>query len=345
MLAHFDYDMVQTLHKEMMDHGIQLHLSASLTEIREHSILVKQGDSMTELEADLVVMSIGVRPEITLAQQAGLTIGATGGIWVNHNFQTSDPHIYAVGDAIESYNRLTHKPGRLALAGPAQRQARAAADHIEGIPAQNNGFIGSSCIRVFGQNAACTGLNERTAKAEGIPCDFAYILPTDKVGLMPDSHYMGFKLLFETPTGRILGAQAIGKGNVDKRIDVIAAMITMGGTLYDLKDLELCYSPVFGTAKDVVNLAALVGLNILEGRYRQLPVTEVRSLVESGAYIVDVREEAEYQAGHLNGSHNIPLSQLRERMDEIPRDVPVYLHCRSGQRSYYAICRMPGRGY
>ena len=142
----------------------------------------------------------------------------------------------------------------------------------------------------------------------------------DKVGLMPGSHYMNFKLLFEVPTGRILGAQAIGRGNTDKRIDVIAAMISMGATLEDVKDLELCYSPVFGTARDVVNQAALVGTNLLEGRYRQVPVSKVRELVESGAYIVDVREEPEYNAGHIQGAHLIPLSQLRERMEEIPRD-------------------------
>ncbi len=345
IMAPFDYDMVQTLHKEMMDHGIDLHLSATLTEIREHSVVFKKNEEMQELDADMVVMSIGVRPETTLAREAGLEIGTTGGIWVNHNFQTSDPDIYAVGDAIESFNSLLGKPGRLALAGPAQRQARAAADHMYGRNVRNKGFIGSSCIRIFEQNAACTGLNERTAKAAGIPCDFAYIYTTDKVGLMPGAHYMGFKLLFEVPTGRILGAQAIGKGAVDKRIDVIAAMITMGAALEDLKELELCYSPVFGTAKDVVNMAALVGLNILEARYRQVPVTQVRELVESGACIVDVREPGEYAAGHLKGSHNIPLSQLKERMNEIPKDVPVYLHCRSSQRSYYATCRLQGRGY
>ena len=156
---------------------------------------------------------------------------------------------------------------------------------------------------------------------------------------------MNLKLVFEVPTGRILGAQAIGKGNTDKRIDVIAAMIAMGGTLEDLKELELCYSPVFGTAKDVVNLAALIGLNLLNGRYRQVPVTDVRRLVEEGAYIVDVREEHEFEAGHLKGAHSIPLSQLRQRMEEIPRDIPVYVHCRTGQRSYYAICCLQGHGY
>ncbi len=341
----FDYDMVQILHKEMLDSGVEMHLSSMLTEIREHSILIQCGGEIKEIEADAVVMAIGVSPETTLAREAGLAIGETGGILVNKNFQTSDPDIYAVGDAAESFNRLLGRPGRLALAGPAQRQARGAADHIYGSSGANRGFIGSSCIRIFGLNAACTGLNEKTAKSAGISCDIAYVLAADKVGLMPGSSYMNFKLVFEVPTGRILGAQAIGKGNTDKRIDVIAAMITMGGTLADLKDLELCYSPVFGTARDVVNQAALVGQNLLDCRYRQVPVSEVRGLVESGAFIVDVREEQEFQAGHLKNAHNIPLSQLRQRMQEIPRDIPVYVHCRTGQRSYNAVCCLQGHGY
>lgn len=341
----FDYDMVQILHKEMLDSGVEMHLSSMLTEIREHSILIQCSGEIKEIEADAVVMAIGVSPETTLAREAGLAIGETGGILVNKNFQTSDPDIYAVGDAAESFNRLLGRPGRLALAGPAQRQARGAADHIYGSSGANRGFIGSSCIRIFGLNAACTGLNEKNAKSAGISCDIAYVLAADKVGLMPGSSYMNFKLVFEVPTGRILGAQAIGKGNTDKRIDVIAAMITMGGTLADLKDLELCYSPVFGTARDVVNQAALVGQNLLDCRYRQVPVSEVRGLVESGAFIVDVREEQEFQAGHLKNAHNIPLSQLRQRMQEIPRDIPVYVHCRTGQRSYNAVCCLQGHGY
>ncbi|MDO4295395.1 MAG: FAD-dependent oxidoreductase [bacterium] len=347
ILGQFDYDMVQTLHKEMMDHGVSLHLSSVLSEIREHSIVLRNQNSqaLLELEADLVVMAIGIRPETTLAIEAGLQIGETGGILVNHNYQTSDSNIYAVGDAIESFHRLLHKPGRLALAGPAQRQARDAADHIYGKEATNTGFIGSSCLRVFEQNAASTGLNEKTATEAGIPYQFAYLLPSDKVSLMPDSHYMQFKLLFEVPTGRILGAQAIGKGSTDKRIDVIATLISMGGTLEHLKNLELCYSPVFGTAKDIVNVAALVGLNLLNQSYRQVPVSLVRSLVENNACIIDVREEAEYKNGHLLTAKNIPLSQLRERMEEIPRDIPVYLHCRTSQRSYYAISCLQGHGY
>lgn len=345
IMAPFDYDMVQILHKEMMDHGVHLMVSSQVTAIEDDRVVAKLREEEVEIPAQAVVLAIGVRPETKLAEDAGLKIGVTGSIEVNHNFQTSDPDIYAIGDAIEVFNSLTHKPGRLALAGPAQRQARAAADHINGIPCANKGVIGSSCVQVFGQKAACTGLNEKAAAQAGIPYNFAYVIPTDKPGLMPESNYICFKLLFEVPTGRILGAQAISRGAVDKRVDVIAALITMGGTLEDLKDLELCYSPVFGTAKDVVNIAALVGLNILNGQYTQIPVSEVRALSESGAYIVDVREEREYMAGHIKGAHNVPLSQLHERMEEIPRDIPVYVHCRTSQRSYYALMYLKGNGY
>ena len=167
----------------------------------------------------------------------------------------------------------------------------------------------------------------------------------DKVGLMPGSSPVHFKLVFELPTGRILGAQAVGKGNVDKRIDVIATLIAMNGTLEDLKELELCYSPVFGTARDVVNLAALVGLNVLHGVFRQVHVSEVRDLVENHACIIDVRTPGEFEAGHLIGAVNIPLGELRQRVSEIPKDRPVYLHCRTSQRSYNAIMALKGRGF
>jgi NADPH-dependent 2,4-dienoyl-CoA reductase/sulfur reductase-like enzyme/rhodanese-related sulfurtransferase len=342
IMSPFDLDMAQILHKEMMDKGVNLILSDGVKKINKDSVELNSGKKVA---AKAVVMAIGVAPETSLAKKAGLEIGETGGIKVDHNYLTSDKDIYVVGDAIEVYNRLTHKPTRLALAGPAQRQARAAADNMYNIHHNNNGVIGSSVVHVFDQNAASTGLNEKAAKAAGIPYDFVYIIPGDKVGLMPDSNPMHFKLIFEYPTGKILGAQAIGKGNVDKRIDVIATMITMGGTLEDLKELELCYSPLYGTAKDIVNHAALVGLNILYGKFKQIPVTKVRELVENNAFIIDVREKPEYARGHIKNAINIPLSEFRDRLDEIPKDRPVYLHCRSSQRSYNAIMALQGLGY
>ena len=345
VLAPFDEEMAQILHKELDDHGVQLHLRTRVQEIEEDGIIAVHDGQTLRIPCDLVIMAVGVQPDTALAVQAGLQIGESGGIRVDHNAQTSDPDIYAIGDVAERFNALTHHPGRLALAGPAQRQARAAADHICGRQHGEHGFIGSSCIRVFDQNAAVSGLSEKAAKAAGIPCDSVLIFPNDKVSLMPECHYMAFKLLFEVPTGRILGAQAIGRGESDKRINVIAAMITMHASLEDLKELELCYAPQYSTAKDVVNQAALVALNVLYGEVRQVHVQDVRALAESGACIIDVREPGEYARGHLRSAKNIPLSQLRERMAEIPSDRPVYLHCRSSQRSYYALRCLQGNGY
>ena len=342
ILRPFDFGMAQILQKEMMDQGIHVVVGDGLAGITTESVILASGK---QIKADIVVLAIGVRPETKLVEEAGLEIGTTGGIKVNQNYVTSDPHIYAVGDVIEVYHRLLHKPVRLALAGPAQRQARAVADHIYGIANQNKGVIGSTSIQVFDYAAAATGLTEEAARNAGFQVDSVYVIAPDKVGLMPSSNPLHFKLVYEVPTGRILGAQAIGKGNADKRVDVIATLITMGGTIEDLKDLELSYSPMFSTAKDVVNMAALVANNVMAGRFRQVQVSEVRDLVESGAYFVDVREENEFANGHIKGAVNIPLSQLRERMSEIPKDKPVYVHCRSAQRSYNAVMALQGSGW
>lgn len=342
IMTPYDYDMAQILHKEMVDHGINLIVNDGLSKIGNNFIETQSGK---QIDAQAVVLAIGVSPETKLAENAGLAIGETGAIKVDHNYLTSDTNIYAVGDAIEVYHQLLHKPTRLALAGPAQKQARAVADHICGIINRNLGVIGSSSIHLFDLNAAATGLNVRTAEEAGFSYDSVYIMPGDKVSLMPNSNVMHFKLIYETPTGKILGAQAIGKGNVDKRIDVIATMITLNGTLDDLKDLELTYSPMLGTAKDVVNHAALVALNQLNGKYREVKVSQVRELVENSAFIIDAREKNEYHAGHLKNAINIPLSEFRNRLDEIPKDKPVYVHCRSGQRSYNMVMALQNLGF
>ncbi|SFC16068.1 NADPH-dependent 2,4-dienoyl-CoA reductase, sulfur reductase [Alkalibacterium subtropicum] len=342
VMASMDYDMVQIMNREIMRNGIELILEDAVTEINEDHVVLQSGK---EVKAQAVVMSIGVRPETTLAVKAGLDLGQTGGIKVNHHYQTSDPSIYAVGDAIESTCFFTRKKKMLTLAGPAQRQARAAVDHEYGRTYLNTGVIGSSSVKMFDLNAANTGLNEKQLKAAGIDYDFAYVIPKDKVGLMPDAENLFFKLIFAVPSGQIIGAQAIGKGNVDKRIDVIATAIMLHGNLEQLKELELTYSPHFSTAKDVVNHAVLVGLNILNGEFKKVPVTKVRELVENKAMIIDAREENEYAKSHIKGAVNIPLSQFRDRLDEIPKDQPVYVHCRSSQRSYNMVRALGHLGY
>jgi rhodanese-related sulfurtransferase len=246
---------------------------------------------------------------------------------------------------IEVYNPLMQDYFKLPLAGPAQKQARAVADHIHGKVVNNTGYIGSSVIQVFNYAGAATGLNEHALEMMDLEYDSVTIIPKDKVGLMPDSEELHFKLLFEKPTGRILGAQAIGLGNVDKRIDVIATAIKFGATIEHLRDLELCYAPPFGTAKDVVNFAGYVASNILHGAFKQIQTADVRPLCEAGAYILDVREVCEYEESHIKNAVNIPLSELRQRFNEIPKDKPVYVHCRSGQRSYNAILALQEEGF
>jgi len=338
----FDYDMAQILQKEMIDRGVNVIVNDGLAKVADDYVELNSGK---QVKAQAVVLAIGVRPETSLAKEAGLEIGELGGIKVDANYVTSDPSIYAVGDAIEVFHQLTHRQTRLALAGPALRQARAAANHMFNMPQQNKGVIGSSSVQIFDLACASTGLNEKTALAHDFQAKSVYLIAPDKVGLMPNSHPLHFKLVFEQPTGRILGAQAIGKGSAEKRIDIIATMITMGGTIEDLKELELTYSPMFSTARDIVNLAALVAQNQLYGTYKQIKVDEVRDLVEKNAYFLDVREKIEYEAGHINHAHNIPLSELRNRMNEIPQDIPVYVHCRSGQRSYNAVMALQNNGF
>lgn len=339
----FDYDMVQILHKEMLDKGVHLILGDKAVAFENSNLVLESGKVV---EGEAVVMAIGVRPDSKLAADCGLELNERGCIKVDENYRTTlDKDIYAVGDAIEVYNAITHKPQNLPLAGPAQKQARAAADHIYGRTVRNTGYIGSSCIKVFDYNAASTGLTAAQCEAEHINYDIVYIIPQDKVGIMPNNYPLHYKLIYEVPTGRVLGAQAISKGEAAKRIDIVATLIKFNGTVDDLRDLELCYAPPFSTAKDAGNHAGLVAMNLMQKTFKQVRVDKVRGLVESGAYIIDVREEHEFKNGHIKAAHNIPLSCIRNRLDEIPKDIPVYLHCRSSQRSYNACLALQGHGF
>jgi len=342
VLIQFDNEMVQILHKEMYDRGVDLHVGDKVTGFDTNRVLLASG---TEINSEVIVLAIGVQPDTFLARKAKLTIGKTGGIKVDQNYRTNDSDIYAVGDAIEAYNPLTQDNFIIALAGPAQKQARSVADHIHDRPIRNTGYIGSSVVKVFNYSAAATGLNEKILADMNIEYDYVEIIPKDKVGIMPDAEEVHFKLLFEKPTGRVLGAQAIGCGDVVKRIDVIATAIKFRATIQHLRDLELCYAPPFGTAKDVVNFAGYVASNLLHDTFRQVKMSQVRELVEEGEYILDVREKNEWDEGHIINARHIPLSELRDRINEIPRDQPVYIHCRSGQRSYNAALALQHRGH
>ncbi len=339
----FDYDMVQILHKEIMDKGIKLYVGKMATKYDGSNLILEDG---TVVEGEAVVMAIGVKADSKLAADCGLELNQRGNIVVTPNYQTTmDKDIYAVGDAIEVFHGITKKKTALPLAGPAQKQARQAADHIYGKVVKNTGYIGSSCIKVFDYNAAATGLTMAQAEMEGFIADFVYIIPQDIVGIMPNSSPFHFKVVYEVPTGRILGAQAISKGDATKRVDVVATLIKFNGTLDDMRDLELCYAPPFSTAKDPTNMSALVGMNLLQDTFKQVKVSEIRGLVESGAMIIDVREEHEYNFAHIKNAVNIPLSRIRKCLDQIPKDKPVYLHCRSAQRSYNACLALQANGY
>ena len=340
----FDYDMVQILHREIIDNGIDLIVNDKVDSFDTNAVILGSGK---KIDADAVVLAIGVAPETDIAVKAGIELGKTKAIKVDSTYRTNDKDIYAVGDAIEVYNPLFNDYFKLALAGPAQKQARAVADHINGRTVDNRGFIGSSVIKVFSYNGASTGLSEGLIKAMNlnINYDTVEIIPFDGVSIMPSARLMHFKLIYEVPTGKILGAQAIGKGNVDKRIDVIATMIKFGGTIDDLKDLELCYAPPFGTAKDVVNFAGYVASNLRNGDYKQVHYSQVRELVQKDAYFLDVRLPEDFAVGHLEKAVNIPLGALRSRYNEVPKDKPVYITCKTGLTSYTACKILQNMGF
>lgn len=342
VLGTLDDDFAQLVQKNLYDHGVKLFLKDALTEIKSDHVILESGQ---EINSQMVIMAIGVSPETELAQKIGCELGVTGAIAVDQKYETSVSDVYAVGDAIEVTNMLTRHKTKLSLAFPAQMEARDAVDGIYGRKVQNKGVIGSQVIHLFDLNVASTGLTENECQKNHFDYRFATVIPQNRVSVMPDTSPIFLKLIFGYPSGEILGAQALGKSDVDKQIDVIATMISMHGHVSDLTHLELCYSPWFSTAKNAVNIAALVAENILNDEYKQVSVTEIRKLVEEGAFIIDAREPDEYDLGHITTSKNIPLSQFRQRLDEIPTDQPVYVHCQSSQRSYNMVRALNNLGY
>lgn len=342
VLKTLDDDFAQILHKQLIDNGVNLIVNDSVSEIDAGNVILKSGKI---IETDAVVVAIGVQPEVSLAKKVGIEIGETGAIKVDKHYQTNILNIYAVGDAIEVTNKLTYKQTRLNLAYLTQIQARAAADHVYGRSTPYFSVIGSQVIKIFGLNAASTGLTEEQSTEAGIEHRSVTIIPKDKVPLMPSANPLFFKVIFQYPTGKILGSQAIGYSEVDKQINVIATAIHFGGTVEDLPQLELSYQPEFSTAKNAVNMAGLVAENILNGEFEQVPVSSVRGLVEDHALIIDARESSEYAEGHIQNAINIPLSEFRKRLDEIPSNRPVYIHCLSSQRSYNMVRALKNLGY
>ena len=344
VLCQFDHDMIQIIHKELHDNGIDLVLSDKVSSFEENIVLLESGK---KIRSQVVVFATGIKPETKLAIDAGLDIGTTGCIKVDDNYRTNDKNIYAIGDVIEVYGALLKESFSIPLAGPAQKQARQVADHINGLRVDNRGYIGSSVVKVFTLSAACTGLSEDFINSRKM--DIAYqtvkVIPSDKVSIMPNSNMVHFKLIYQKSTGRILGAQAIGKGNITKRIDIIATIIKLNGTVDDLKDLELCYSPPYGTAKDVVNHAGYVASNLMQATFKQVHDYQMRDLVDSNTYLMDVRGKREFSKGHLKNSVNIPFSQFRDRIEELPREKKILIICRTGQNSYNVAVALQQVGF
>ena len=344
-----DPEMAAPIHDELLKHGVVLRLNETVVGFEhngDRSISVKLNSGQVE-KADLVILSIGVRPEIGLAQDAGLEIGSRGGIKVDGQMRTNDPKIWAVGDAVEVRDIVTGHWGVIPLAGPANRQGRIAADTIMGRDSSFRGVQGTSVVGIMGLVAAFTGPSEKNLRQMGIWDETAqlekvYLHPAQHAGYYPGSNSISLKLIFSKVDGRIISAQAVGKEGVEKRIDVISMAIQKNGTVFDLEEAELCYAPQFGSAKDPVNMAGMVAANVLRD---DVQLSHWEDLGKEKIMVLDVREPSEYKKGHIDGAVNIPLNDLRKRMGEIPKDREVWAHCLEGQRSYYAARVLSQYGY
>ena len=345
VLPPLDPEMAAIVHTHLRQNGVNLALGTAVSGFEKAGtgILVKTGKG--NLETDLVILSVGVAPDSGLAKEAGLELGIGGSIAVNDNYQTSDPDIYAVGDAIQVRSRLTGQDTLLPLAGPANRQGRAAAESILGRkPSHSKDVLGSSILKVFQLTAASTGLNEKQLKAAGIPYLKTYTHPASHAGYYPGGTPMSMKLLFG-PDGKVFGAQAVGQDGVDKRMDVLATVIRLGGTIYDLQDLELCYAPPYSSAKDPVNMLGFTAANILNGDMKDFYCEDLAGLDFDKVFLLDCRTPAEFAMGTIPGAVNIPLDELRNRLEELPKDKPVYEFCQVGLRGYIAYRILSQHGF
>jgi rhodanese-related sulfurtransferase len=338
VLPPFDKEMTTPLAETLRTNAVALMLGESAEGFEAFSDgLVVRLKSGGHLAAQLVVLGIGVRPESKLAADAGLDVGPRGGIRVNEFLQTSDPDIYAVGDAIEVTDFVLGTPTQVPLAGPANRQGRIAADNVFGRKVGFRGTQGTAVLGLFGHTAAITGASEKVLQRAQRPHRMVYVHPTHHAGYYPGAETMTLKLLFEPETGKVLGAQGVGGAGVDKRIDVLAVAIQAGMTVYDLEEMELAYAPQYGSAKDPVNMAGFVAAGLLRGDHPQIDVAALLAAPrDQRPFLLDVRTAGEFAAGRIPGAVNIPVDELRRRLHELPKDRDIAVYCQVGQRGYLA---------
>ena len=342
LIAPLDFDMAADVHRYIKSNGINLYLNNGVKAIDGHKVILQNG----EIHAEMVILSVGVHPETELAKECGIQTNQRGSIIVDRNMKTNLPHIYAVGDAVEVEDFVTKSPAFIPLAGPANKQGRIAADNIAGLFSEYNGTQGSAVLKLFDMTVATTGINEKIAQAAGMDYDKTYIYSGSHASYYPGANNMSIKALWDKKTLKILGAQIVGFDGVDKRMDVLAAAIRFGAKITDLTKLELCYAPPFGSAKDPVNMLGFVAENVVTGKIKQFFWDDVEKLPHDGSVtLLDVRTVTEVRRGKIDGFTNIPLDSLRERISEIPKDKPVYVHCHSGLRSYIACRILMGNGY
>ena len=346
LLNILDSDMASFIHSKLKSQSIRILFNASVKEISDGEKLVVSGDNMPEVSADIVIVSVGVAPESALAEKAGLTLGSKGSIVVDDTMLTSDENIYAVGDAVEITHRVSENKALIALAGPANKQGRIAADNICGINSKYKGSQGSSVIKLFDMTAAATGLNEKQINAMGIEYEKVILSPLSHAGYYPGATVMTLKVVFDKKTLKILGAQAVGYDGVDKRIDVLATCIFSGLTADKLKDLDLAYAPPYSSAKDPVNMAGFIIDNIISGVTKLFHYDEIENLRKrQDVILLDTRTVGEYSRGHAEGFINIPLDDLRNHIIELDNTKKIYVMCQSGLRSYIATRILMQNGF
>lgn len=349
----FDFEMAQILHRELNNNDVNLILGDGISGFSQEGKLVLLESGRT-VETDLTILAIGVLPNNELAKTANIKLGPRGHVLVSETYNVYDNQtneinsdVYAVGDLIEVYDFVDGSKTAIPLAWPANRQARLVADHINNQAIKATGLLGTSIIKVFDLTAASVGNNEGQLKMKKLPYTSVFAVRSNHASYYPNASSLIMKLLFNPDNGKIYGAQIIGKEGVDKRIDVIATVMKTYGTVYDLSDLQLAYAPPFGSAKDPVNILGYIAENLNDESYKVFHYHEIDRLVDNGAFFLDVRSEEEYQYGHIKTAINIPIDDLRTRINEIrvEKDTPIYVNCESGARSYNAICILRNLGY